>query len=147
MAKGFTLNVIGLKETIDKLGKEGDDIKKQIDFAIGINVDAMATESKNKVPVDTGRLKNSISSSKLKPYFYELVAQSNYAAYVEFGTGNLFVQLPEQYWNDLAKQFKANPQKKLVNLPPRPYLRPSVIRITPIMYKDVENIVNKNKDI
>ena len=147
MAKGFTLNVIGLKETIDKLGKEGDDIKKQIDFAIGINVDAMATESKNKVPVDTGRLKNSISSSKLKPYFYELVAQSNYAAYVEFGTGNLFVQLPEQYWNDLAKQFKANPQKKLVNLPPRPYLRPSVNRITPIMYKDVENIVNKNKDI
>jgi hypothetical protein len=147
VAKGFTLNVIGLKETIDKLGKEGDDIKKQIDFAIGINVDAMATESKNKVPVDTGRLKNSISSSKLKPYFYELVAQSNYAAYVEFGTGNLFVQLPEQYWNDLAKQFKANPQKKLVNLPPRPYLRPSVNRITPIMYKDVENIVNKNKDI
>lgn len=147
MAKGFTINVVGLKETIEKLGKEGDNIKKEIDFAIGINVDAMATESKNRVPVDTGRLKNSISSLKLKPYFYELVAQANYAAYIEFGTGNLFVQLPEQYWNDLAKQFKANPQKKLVNLPPRPYLRPSVNRITPIMYKDVENIVNKNKEI
>lgn len=147
MARGFTINIKGLKETIDKLGKEGDDIKKQIDFAIGVNVEAMASESKNRVPVDTGRLKNSISASKLKNYYYELVAQSNYAAYVEFGTGNLFVQLPEQYWNDLAIQFKANPRKRLVNLPPRPYLRPSVNRITPIMFKDVEDILNKNKDI
>lgn len=147
MAKGFTINIKGLKETISKLDKEGEDIKKQIDFAIGINTEAMASEAKNRVVVDNSRLKNSISASKMKPYLYEVVAQTNYAAYVEFGTGNLFVQLPEQYWNDLAAQFKATPRKRLVNLPPRPYLRPSVNRITPIMLSDIEQIVDKNKVI
>ena len=147
MAKNVTINIKGLKETLAKLKDEGDVIKKQVDFAIGINVDAMATESKNRVPVDTGRLKGSISASKLQPYSYELVAQANYAAYVEFGTGNLFVQLPEAYWNDLAEQFKARPRKRLVNLQPRPYLRPSVNRITPIMLKDIEQILDKNKEI
>lgn len=147
MARGFTIKVNGLKETLAKLKDEGDVIKKQVDFAIGVNVEAMASEAKNRVVVDNSRLKNSISASKLKPYFYELVAQVNYAAYVEFGTGNLFVQLPEQYWNDLAAQFKARPRKRLVNLPPRPYLRPSVNRITPIMLQDIEQILDKNKEI
>lgn len=147
MARGFTINIKGLKETIAKLEQEGDDLKKEIDFAIGINTEAMATEAKQRVPVDTGRLKNSISVKKLKPYLYQLVAQSNYAAYVEFGTGDLFVQLPEQYWNDLAAQFKASPRKRLVNLPPRPYLRPSVNRITPIMAQDIEQLLDKNKKI
>ena len=147
MARGFTIKINGLKETLAKLKDEGNDIKKQVDFAIGVNVEAMATESKNRVAVDTGRLKNSISASKIKDYSYELVAQANYAAYVEFGTGNMFVQLPEAYWNDLAEQFKARPRKRLVNLPPRPYLRPSVNRITPIMFKDIDQILDKNKEI
>lgn len=147
MARGFTIKVNGLKETLAKLKDEGDVIKKQVDFAIGVNVEAMASEAKNRVVVDNSRLKNSISASKLKDFTYELVAQVNYAAYVEFGTGNLFVQLPEQYWNDLAAQFKASPRKRLVNLPPRPYLRPSVNRITPIMLQDIEQILDKNKEI
>jgi len=147
MARGFTINIKGLKETLAKLEQEGDDLKKQIDFAIAINSEAMASEAKQRVPVDTGRLKNSISASKLKPYLYEVVAQVDYAAYVEFGTGNLFVQLPEQYWNDLASQFKASPRKRLVNLPARPYLRPSVNRITPIMLQDIEQLLDKNKEI
>lgn len=147
MARGFTIKVNGLKETLAKLKDEGNEIKKQVDFAIGVNVEAMATEAKNRVVVDNGRLKGSISASKLKDYSYELVAQANYAAYVEFGTGNLFVQLPEAYWNDLAEQFKARPRKRLVNLPPRPYLRPSVNRITPIMLQDIEQILDQNKEI
>lgn len=147
MARGVTIKINGLQETLAKLKNEGNDIKKQVDFAIGANVEAMASESKNRVAVDTGRLKNSISASKLKDFTYELVAQANYAAYVEFGTGNLFVQLPEAYWNDLASQFKARPRKRLVNLPPRPYFRPSVNRITPIMLQDIEQILDKNKEI
>jgi len=147
MAKGVTIKINGLRETLAKLKDEGDGVKKQVDFAIGVNVEAMASEAKNRVKVNTGRLKNSISASKLKDFTYELVAQVNYAAYVEFGTGNLFVQLPEAYWNDLAEQFKARPRKRLVNLPPRPYLRPSVNRITPIMLQDIEQILDKNKVI
>lgn len=143
MARGFKLEIKGLKETLDKLGQEGDELKKMIDFTIAANVEAMAGEAKNRVPTDTGRLKNSITANKITQYSYTLVAQADYAAYVEFGTGNLFVQLPESYWNDLAAQFKASPRKRLVNLPPRPYLRPSVNRIYPIMLKDLEDLLNK----
>ena len=147
MARGINIKLNGLNETLSKLKDETNAIKKQVDFAIAANIEAMATQAKQSAPAPTGRLRNSISVSKNGNFNYTLVAQTDYAAYVEFGTGNLFVQLPEQYWNDLAEQFKAKPRKRLVNLPPRPYLRPSVNRIYPIMLQDIEQILDKNKEI
>jgi HK97 gp10 family phage protein len=144
MAKGFDITVKGLKETLNKLSEEADMIKKQVDFAIGVNVEAMATEAKNRVPVDTGRLKGSISASKNSDYNYTLVAQAKYAAYVEFGTGNLFVSTGDKDWDDLAAQFKGK-GKRQVNLLPRPYLRPAVQRITPIMFRDIEDVLNQDE--
>lgn len=145
MAKGFTVEFKGLKETIAKLEDAGDDIKKKVDFAIGINTDAMATEAKQRAPVDTGRLRSSISANKVKDYLYELVAQVDYAAYLEFGTGRYaanYVPSLEPEWEALAKQFYKNGQG---TTPERPYLYPSYKRILPILYKDLEQIVDKNE--
>lgn len=147
MAKGISINIKGLNETLSKLKDTKDIVAKEIDFAIAANVETMATKAKQSVPVDTGRLKNSISVLKNSLFNYTLVAQADYAAYVEFGTGNLFVQLPEQYWNDLADQFKAKPRKRLVNLMPRPYLRPSVLSTYPQMIEDINQVLKQNKDI
>lgn len=144
MAKGFKIEVKGLKETIDKLGDESEEIKKRVDFAIGIGVESMATEAKNRVPVDTGRLKNSISAAKKGEFSYTLVAQAKYAPYIEFGTGNLYVSTGDAVWDDLAIQFKGKGIKQ-VNLPPRPYLRPSVQRLLPIVLNDVQDILNQDE--
>jgi HK97 gp10 family phage protein len=144
MARGFTINIKGLKETIAKLDREGEEIKKQIDFAIGINSEAMASEAKNRVPVDTGRLKNSITASKMKPYLYEVVAQTNYAAYVEFGTGTGFVPPENPEWSKLASQFKGAGIKQ-VNLLPRPYMRPSILAYYPKFKEEAIKIIRSKK--
>ena len=144
MARGFTINIKGLKETIAKLDREGEEIKKQIDFAIGINSEAMASEAKNRVPVDTGRLKNSITASKMKPYLYEVVAQTNYAAYVEFGTGTGFVPPENPEWSKLASQFKGAGLKQ-VNLLPRPYMRPSILAYYPKFKEEAIKIIRSKK--
>lgn len=145
MAKGFTIEFKGLKETIDKLGDAGDEIKKMVDFSIGINTDAMATEAKQRAPVDTGRLRSSISSNKLADYQYELVAGVDYAAYLEFGTGDYaatYVKSIEPEWEKLAAQFIKTGNGKIKE---RPYLYPSYKRILPILYKDLEQIVDKDE--
>ena len=145
MASGFNIEIKGLKETLTKLNKEEVKVENALDFAIGIGVDQMATEAKNKVVVDTGRLRASISSNKVKKFFYELAAQVKYAAYVEFGTGKYYINYGGE-WNVLASQFKGK-GKKEVNLLPRPYLYPSVNHVLPIIEKDLQDIADKKIDI
>jgi len=145
MAKGFTVEFKGLKETIAKLGDAGDEIKAKVDFTIGVNTEAMASEAKQRAPVDTGRLRSSISSNKVKDYLYELVAQVDYAPYLEFGTGNFaatYVKSIEPEWEQLAAQFIKTGDGTIKE---RPYLYPSYKRILPILYKDLEQIVDKDE--
>ena len=105
----------------------------------GMNV---SYQGKNYVGVDTGRLRNSISFKKDQFLSYYMVAQTNYAAYIEFGTGAGFVQLPEKAWNDIAQVYKGTNSKR-VNLPPRPYMRPSINAYWPEYQKRVRTILNK----
>ena len=144
MAKGFYIKVKGLKEVIQDLKDDVSGKKEMIDFALQAGAESIATESKQRVVVDTGRLKNSITASKESDFQYKIVAQANYAAYVEFGTGNLFTQLPEQEWNDIAAQFKGKGVRK-VNLPPRPFLRPAVLRQTPLILQDIKDILEADE--
>ena len=144
MAKGITIKLEGLDKVLKNLKEEGDDIKKMVDFAMAANTEAMATEAKNRAPVDTGRLRASITSNKIRNYSYELVAQTKYAPYLEFGTGKYaatYVGGLEKEWQILAKQFYVNGQGRI---PAQPYFYPSVKRITPILFKDVENILDRN---
>lgn len=144
MAKGFTISFEGLEQTIKELKSTVSDIEEKVDFAIGVNVEAMASEAKNRVPVDMGRLRSSISSSKQAKYQYELVAGVFYAPYVEFGTGKYaasYVKSIDPEWSKLALQFFVNGQGRM---PERPFLYPSFKRIFPILVKDIENLVNKN---
>ncbi len=145
MASGFNIEIKGLKETLTKLTKEEVKLENALDFAIGIGVDQMATEAKNKVVVDTGRLRASITSNKQKKFYYELVAQADYAAYVEFGTGKYYINHGGQ-WDVLASKFKGK-GKRQVNLQPRPYLYPSVNHVLPIIEQDLQDIANKKIDI
>lgn len=147
---GFTINITGIQETLNKLDSEKDNYINAFDFAFAANTEAMAAESKRRVPVDTGRLKNSISASKIANLSYELVAQTKYAPYIEFGTGKYaasYVPSLEQEWQQLAIPFKASPKKRDVNLLERPYLRPSVLRILPILNKDLQDIADKKVEI
>lgn len=144
MAKGFTIKFEGLDQTIKELKNTVSDIEEKVDFAFGINVDAMATEAKNRVPVDMGRLRSSITSNKVNKYNYELVAGVYYAPYIEFGTGKYaasYVKSIDPEWTKLAFQFYVNGKGRI---PEKPFLYPSYKRIFPILVKDIEKIVTKD---
>lgn len=75
-----------------------------------------------RVPVDTGRLKGSLTPVVLKQgekVTGEVGTNVDYAPYVEFGTGGK-VNIP-QGLESYAARFKGNGERQ-VNLPARPYL-------------------------
>jgi HK97 gp10 family phage protein len=153
MAKGFNISIKGLSQELKKLGEDAEDIKEEIDLEIlATSVDIVRdsqqfltnakayANGKEYVGVDTGRLRASATQpKKVKPFQYEIVYQSNYAAFVEFGTGNLFTRV-EDYWIDVAAQFKGKGIKQ-INLPPRPFLRPAVKKNEGILIQNINNVL------
>jgi phage gpG-like protein len=111
-----------------------------IDRELAANGELMATSAKNLVAVDTGRLRNSISLKKDQFLSYYLVAQTNYAAYVEFGTGTGFIPPEKTEWANIAAQFKGRGIKQ-VNLPARPYMRPSILAYYPKFKEEAIKII------
>jgi len=111
-----------------------------IDRELAATGELMATSAKNMVAVDTGRLRNSISLKKDQFLSYYLVAQTNYAAYVEFGTGNGFIPPETKEWSELASKFKGKGIKQ-VNLPARPYMRPSILAYYPKFKEEAIKII------
>lgn len=109
-------------------------------FASGAEIDM-----KNDVPVDTGALKNSISSQAEKDEA-TIQASMKYAPYIEFGTGAKVslkhlekLGIPKRY----ALRFKGRGIKD-VNLPPRPYFYPNARKH---LKKLIKNINSKIKNM
>lgn len=121
--------------------KATDDMVNALDAEMGASIEEMATSAKQMAPVDTGRLRNSIVVEKEKKLSYNLKAKTNYAAYVEFGTGPAakeYVPSLDKEWQEYAATFKKN---KLGHTPVKKFFYPSVMRIFPIMIKRMENII------
>ena len=144
MSRGFTIELDGLQETLTKLSKEVNDRSKKIDDELGASVELMARSAKRMAPVDTGRLRASISPSRVAFLSWEIVAQTNYAAYVEFGTGRL-VDVPKGL-EAYAMQFKGK-GKRQVNIPARPYLYPSVMAYKVKLSQRITEIIRNEKRI
>jgi len=144
MAKGFNISLDNRKinKVLNELKDTVDDKTFMIDAEIAAQGEQMARNAKNIVPVDSGFLKGKISLKKNTFLNYELVAQSNYAAYVEFGTGSYaasYVPSLDEEWQTLAKQFYKNGAGRL---PARPYMAPSIALYTPELVKQIKDILN-----
>lgn len=144
MAKGFNISVDerSLKSLIDKVRKDSREKIAEVDAEIGAHAEMMATNAKNIVPVDTGRLKTSITAKKNSELDYTLVAGTDYAAYIEFGTGPYaasYVPTLSEEWQSIAKQFYVNGKGRM---PARPYLYPSVEKYKESLTKVIESIIN-----
>jgi phage gpG-like protein len=142
--KGFSIELDGFQEVLTKLAKEGGKIAQEIDDEIAAGVRNMEKSAKRLAPVDTGRLRGSITTSRNAFLNWELVAHTNYAPYIEFGTGGL-VDVPkglEQY----AIQFKGKGIRQ-VNLPARPFFFPSVFAYQVEIVKNIREIIRREKRI
>ena len=93
MATGFSFKVQGL----DKLIKVFDELPKQTQKELGAELKFTSNEirdgAKRDAPTDEARLKQSISVATTGNLSFEIVAQSSYAGYLEFGT-KTYVSVP-----------------------------------------------------
>lgn len=145
MARGFTINVNenAFKDMLNQYKNTVNEVSAQMDQEIAAHGELMATSAKNMCPVDTGRLRSSISLKKEQFMSYELVAQTDYAAYVEFGTGKYFVSNGEP-WDSVASKYKGRGLKQ-VNLLSRPYMRPSILAYMPSLTKAIMDLIKQKR--
>jgi hypothetical protein len=106
---GFTIELSGLKKTLNELKKVQTDISMEVDAEIAAGVRKMEASAKRLAPKDKGFLSGRISAGRVEYLTWELVSQSDYAAFMEFGTKD-FVSIPpglQQY----ASQFQGKGRK------------------------------------
>lgn len=115
------LNVTGDKALLKKIRAFGQEAETRIESLTEIQAHEIALDATQRVPVNYGKIKQSINDQKEGKLFYTINANLvPIAAYVEFGTGAR-VQVAEE-WKDLAWQFYVNGKGYL---PPTPYLYPA----------------------
>lgn len=152
MASGFRLEVNDRQFTqlLNEYKRKATEVGAIMDRELAATGEDMVRSAKNLVSshgaVDTGRLLNSISFRKDQFLSYQFVAQTDYAAYIEFGTGNRFITPENNAWAKLAGLFKGRGIKQ-VNLPPRPYMRPSILAYWPLYQKKVKELLKKKKKV
>ena len=152
MASGFKLqiNEARFQRMLNKYKQTVDEVSATMDRELAATGEDMVRSAKNLVAsqgaVDTGRLINSISFNKEQFLSYQFVAQTDYAAYIEFGTGDGFVPPETNAWKQLASLYKGRGIKK-INLLPRPYMRPSILAYWPEYQKRIRAYLKKVKKV
>lgn len=150
MASGFKLQINDAKfqRILNKYKQTVNEVSATMDRELAATGEDMVRSAKNLLSsqgaVDTGRLLNSISFNKEEFLSYQFVAQTDYAAYIEFGTGDGFVPPETNAWKQLAALYKGRGIKK-INLRPRPYMRPSILAYWPVYQKRIREYLRKTK--
>jgi len=113
-------------KALNKLKALENDFANEVDLELNAVAVDIETKAKINAPVDTGRLRASISSNKLSLLRYEVRVATNYAAYVEFGTGQKYKNYEPKLtneWKNIASDFFKTGKG---TTRPQPYLYPAV---------------------
>ena len=113
-------------KALNKLKALEDDFAREVDDEMAAAALDIVTLAKKNAPVDTGRMRGAINSNKLSLLRQQIRVDTNYAAYVEFGTGGEYLKiapnLPNE-WKNIAATHFVNGRGKTVA---QPYLYPAV---------------------
>lgn len=104
MAKGFTLELEGLRDVLKDIQNIADDIKEEIDIEMESKVTEMEAIARRNAPDDIGFLRSKITKNRAGLLDYELISQAFYSPYLEFGT-KTYVKVPSGLEN-YAAQFR-----------------------------------------
>lgn len=127
---------------VKKLRKEAADKLNELDAEMEKSMKEMVSKAIVKAPEDTGLLKQSISYQQNGPLSYTLIADTPYAAYVEFGTGPQakdYVPGLEQEFQDIAKDYFVNGEGKTG---PKPFFHPTIQEELPVLMENLKRIAN-----
>ena len=141
----FDVTIDGGNALVKKLQKASETIQMETVKIINESVKEISNAAKAKVPVKTSLLKNSIGYSLYtEGVGASVYANTRYAAYVEFGTGDFGFGIPVYpniNMNDLesyALTFKKN--KKFIGMPYRPYMFNSYSEVLGKMVNKIKKI-------
>ena len=112
-------------KALNKLKALENDFATEVDDELSVAAMDIATLAKQNAPVKYNRLRSSIDSNKLSLLRHEVRVSTNYAAYVEFGTGDKFVDYSPKLtneWKNIAREFWVSGKGKT---DPQPYLYPA----------------------
>lgn len=94
----------GLEKIIRNYEKFGKDIRKQVEYIVSADALEGRNEAVKLAPTAFGKLRQSIAVEKVSPLEQSVVANIDYAPFVEFGTGGK-VSVPSE-WQSVANEFK-----------------------------------------
>jgi HK97 gp10 family phage protein len=86
MATGFSFEVKGLDKLLNVFHELPNETQKELKAELKVTAKEIKDGAKRDAPADEARLKQSISNLETGPLSFEVVAQSFYAGYLEFGT-------------------------------------------------------------
>lgn len=132
----------GVDVAIAKLTQQANATIFKIDSIMNEKVKSAENNAKSQLPAQYGELIASISSEKISELKYRLIADKDYAAYVEFGTGNYaasYVNSIEPEWKELASKFIVNKQGKMKE---EPYFYPAVTRMWSEILEEIKKATN-----
>jgi len=122
------VKITGLNSVLFDIRKFGAEAEKDIESVTEQTARNIEKYAKQSVPTDTGKLGQSIQAVKDTPLQWKIEAGgviAPYGPFIEFGTGGL-VEVPDEL-KDQAIKFIGKGIKQ-INLRPRPYLYPALIR-------------------
>jgi HK97 gp10 family phage protein len=100
----MSIKVQGLESIIRRYKEAGVDIRKRVEVIVTTTALEGRNEAVKKAPAAFGKLRQSIAVEKVSSLEQSVVANADYAPYVEFGTGGK-VSVPSE-WSQLASEFK-----------------------------------------
>jgi len=146
MATGIKLEIsdANFREVLNSFRNEVSKRTALIDAEIAAHGELMSTSAKQLAPFDTSRLRGSISLKKEGFLQYQLVAQTDYAAYQEFGTGKYalsYVPSLDEEWQEIATQFRKSKNPDFQGIPPTGFMNRSVKAYTPSLIKAINKVL------
>ena len=140
----FNAKITGVDAIIRKINNAPKKVAEESTKIINDSVKEISNAAKAKVPVKTGLLKNSIGYSLYtEGVGASVYADTRYAPYVEFGTGEKFgipvySNINMSDLESYALTFKKN--KKVIGMPYRPYMFNSYSEVLGKMVNKIKKI-------
>ena len=120
-----------LKELTKKIKQYKKELKKEIQEALKNTVLEIEKEAKKKCPVDTGRLRNSITAEIQSPIEGQVGTNVKYASAVEYGTKPHTIRPRKAkllVWKDKdSKKFHSAKEVKHPGTKAQPFLEPAYL--------------------
>ena len=140
MSKGFRISTTGFKSLEKRLEKMSKEAVEEVSNVVDNHVFAINKEQITLTRVDTGYLKRSNDFDVKDKKYKEIFNNANYAAFIEFGTGNM-VKVPTEL-AEYARQFKGKGIRN-VNLPARPFFFAPFFKRRQQILRDIVKVLQK----